>query len=128
MEKFEEDILKAQQDRVDAIRKSFDNENDIKKGGEGSRGGKIIGHTKSGKPIYENKKAHTYKDFTEQDHRDASETHWGKHRELGGGNDQIPGMSGKKTKHEDLSYSHHVEAREASFTKESDKKDKPVEK
>jgi len=24
----------------------------LRKGGEGSRGGKIIGHTKSGKPIY----------------------------------------------------------------------------
>ena len=29
------------------------NESDIEKGGEGSRGGKVIGHTKSGKPIYE---------------------------------------------------------------------------
>jgi len=28
-------------------------ENDLEKGGEGSKGGKIIGHTKSGKPVYE---------------------------------------------------------------------------
>lgn len=28
-------------------------ENDIEKGGEGSKGGKIIGHTRTGKPIYD---------------------------------------------------------------------------
>lgn len=28
-------------------------ENDIEKGGEGSKGGKVIGHTKTGKPIYD---------------------------------------------------------------------------
>lgn len=27
-------------------------ENDLEKGGEGSKGGKIIGHTKTGKPVY----------------------------------------------------------------------------
>lgn len=42
---------------------------------EGSRGGKIIGHTKSGKPVYENKQAHTYKGFSKQDHKDAHEAH-----------------------------------------------------
>lgn len=52
-------------------------ENDIEKGGEGSKGGKIIGHTKSGKPIYktssfqDNKKA----GFSAQDHRDAANIH-----------------------------------------------------
>jgi hypothetical protein len=30
-------------------------EQDLEKGGEGSRGGKVVGHTKSGKPVYENK-------------------------------------------------------------------------
>ena len=35
-------------------------DNDLEKGGgEGSRGGKIIGHTKSGKPIYESKSTTT---------------------------------------------------------------------
>lgn len=49
----------------------------IEKGGEGSRGGKIIGHTKSGKPIYANKSANhkDYKDFDEQDHKDAIKLH-----------------------------------------------------
>lgn len=47
----------------------------IEKGGEGSRGGKIIGHTKSGKPIYQNKMGWDYKDFTSDDHMDASDIH-----------------------------------------------------
>lgn len=45
-------------------------------GGEGSRGGNIIGHTSSGKPIYETgnrgKKA---EDFTSEDHREAHKLH-----------------------------------------------------
>jgi len=53
-------------------------------GGEGSRGGKVIGHTKSGKPIYDvsghswGPKAHGAhmakhaKDFSAQDHKDAA--------------------------------------------------------
>lgn len=32
-----------------------DCEDEVEKGGEGSRGGKVIGHTKSGKPIYQSK-------------------------------------------------------------------------
>lgn len=47
----------------------------LEKGGEGSRGGKIIGHTKSGKPVYAGKKASENKDFTAQDHKDASDLH-----------------------------------------------------
>lgn len=52
-------------------------EDAIKKGGEGSRGGKVIGHTKSGKPIYENLKADSeeYSDFSIRDHQDASDLH-----------------------------------------------------
>lgn len=53
------DIQKAQAARIlscydiptNDLEKS--QENDIEKGGEGARGGKVIGHTKSGKPIYE---------------------------------------------------------------------------
>lgn len=72
---------------------------DIVKGGEGSRGGKIIGHTKSGKPIYEPaiphaevikkrkkqmsqglqlepvKQAHEYEGYSKEDHKDAAEAH-----------------------------------------------------
>jgi hypothetical protein len=47
------------------------------KTGEGSRGGKIIGHTKSGKPIYESQSTShkSYKDFTSKDHIDAAMRH-----------------------------------------------------
>lgn len=57
----------------------FEELNDLEKGkGEGSRGGKVIGHTKSGKPIYENATAdhHSYKNFSEQDHKDAADAHY----------------------------------------------------
>jgi hypothetical protein len=57
----------------------------FEKGGEGSKGGKVIGHTKSGKPIYDPQGARyasigkvgahskKYDDFTKQDHHDASD-------------------------------------------------------
>lgn len=38
---------------------------------EGSKGGKIIGHTQSGKPIYENADHPSHQDFSDQDHIDA---------------------------------------------------------
>jgi hypothetical protein len=75
-----EEMAKADQELE--IKKSFDDlftpiDLDISKGGAGSRGGKVIGHTKSGKPIYEDKNAsHThYKDFSLQDHKDAYKLH-----------------------------------------------------
>ena len=39
--------------------------------GPGSRGGKIIGRTKSGKPIYASHNHPTHKEFSSSDHRDA---------------------------------------------------------
>lgn len=64
---------------------------DLMKGGEGSRGGKIIGHTSSGKPIYSPKTLAQYKkentgggvlpktqshdDYEKKDHEDAAEFH-----------------------------------------------------
>lgn len=50
---------------------------------EGSRGGKIIGHTKSGKPIYESKVASHEAKYTSQDHKDASYAHLDKSTEYG---------------------------------------------
>ncbi len=41
--------------------------------GEGSRGGHVIGHTKSGKPVYAS--GGRNQGFTKQDHRDASALH-----------------------------------------------------
>ena len=46
-----------------------------KAGGEGSRGGRVIGHTKSGKPIYQDKQPKDYKNFSAQDHLDAYHAH-----------------------------------------------------
>ncbi len=45
----------------------------IEKGGEGSRGGKVIGHTKSGKPVYGNKTVYEHKGFTDKEHQEAEE-------------------------------------------------------
>lgn len=48
----------------------------IEKGGEGSKGGKVIGHTKSGKPIYQSSHYQSnHKDFSKEDHKDAHELH-----------------------------------------------------
>lgn len=69
-------------------------EDSLEKGGEGSRGGKIIGHTKSGKPIYGEGPLHNVsgepsdwnaKSYASEDHKDAAEahkTHTSKLREL----------------------------------------------
>lgn len=47
--------------------------------GEGSRGGVVIGHTRSGKPIYQNSSKHpSFKEFSKEDHEDAK----AKHKEL----------------------------------------------
>jgi hypothetical protein len=45
----------------------------IKGSGEGSRGGNVIGHTKSGKPIYA--KGGSHQGFSSRDHLDAAEAH-----------------------------------------------------
>jgi len=62
--------LGIRKNRVQSIQ-----ENILEKGGEGSRGGKIIGHTKSGKPVYENRNAMAEKKYTSKDHDDASYAH-----------------------------------------------------
>jgi len=45
------------------------------KSGEGSRGGKVIGHTKSGKPIYASQNAKLEKSYNAEDHKDAAYAH-----------------------------------------------------
>lgn len=64
--------------------KAYDHQNDLEKGGEGSKGGKVIGHTKSGKPIYDTYSHPEHKHFTAQDHMDANTTH----HDLSGPNDE----------------------------------------
>jgi hypothetical protein len=54
----------------------IDNALDLLKGGEGSKGGRIIGHTKSGKPIYENSHKMANKGWTEREHDEAGAHHF----------------------------------------------------
>ena len=60
---------------------------------EGSRGGKVIGHTKSGKPIYARMGASGYKNFSSKDHQDAAEAHK-KQRKMAPGEGHSFGTSG----------------------------------
>lgn len=59
---------------VGRIEKS-DEANELEKGGEGSKGGKIIGHTRSGKAIYDKIGHASYSNFDHKDHMDASNVH-----------------------------------------------------
>lgn len=49
---------------------SYDNDI-IKSEGEGSRGGHVIGHTKSGKPVYDSHDHERHQGFAYDDHYDA---------------------------------------------------------
>ncbi len=51
--------------------------------GEGSRGGKIIGHTASNKPIYEDHNHTGHKDFSSGEHREAVKVHEKAWKEIG---------------------------------------------
>lgn len=77
---------KAQKAKILASYGLAPNGEPLEKGGEGSRGGKVIGHTKSGKPLYGPKswRGHMpflsdyrekHKDFSVEDHREAAEIH-----------------------------------------------------
>jgi hypothetical protein len=70
---YHKDSVSFDQNGRAQVRKSFEDE--LEKGGEGSRGGKVIGHTSSGKPIYAHKDAHEYKDFTASEHQEAANLH-----------------------------------------------------
>lgn len=73
---------------------------------EGSRGGKIIGHTGSGKPIYENPNHPEHKVFTSNDHRDAMNLHDSlahEHEELSNG----AGTKEAHDKHDDIAGMHY---------------------
>lgn len=53
--------------------------NDLEKSGEGSKGGNVIGHTSTGKPIYDKFSHVGHKDFTAGEHSEAATLH-GEHR------------------------------------------------
>ena len=44
-------------------------------GGEGSRGGKVIGHTAGGKPVYENHLHPSHEKFKYFEHKEAAKLH-----------------------------------------------------
>ena len=54
------------------VDKALDN---LIKGGAGSRGGHVIGKTKSGKPIYANFSHADHAGFSKRDHKDAAALH-----------------------------------------------------
>lgn len=62
--------------KFDELAKSLDS---VIKSGEGSRGGKIIGHTSSGKPVYASKMEHihagAHQDYSAKDHKEAANMH-----------------------------------------------------
>lgn len=80
----------ARQQGKPELGKIFDTAlNDIKNvlnKAEGSRGGHVIGHTKSGKPIYSNNSHPDHDNFTSEEHREAAEHH---RRKVGDMNDNI---------------------------------------
>lgn len=103
------------------IQKS-DQDIDFEKGGEGSRGGKVIGHTKSGKPIYENHPADhaDYSNFTHHDHFDAYVAHTSsaeKHID-----EDSEDLSPKNTKHDKERHNHHTQTSYSHLDKEKELK------
>jgi hypothetical protein len=71
------DYIQAQKDLIHkGLYGGLPCEDLIIKGGEGSKGGKVIGHTKSGKPIYANANHPEHKDFTSGEHQEAADTHF----------------------------------------------------
>lgn len=123
------------------IKKSED-ENELIKGGEGSKGGKIIGHTKSGKAIYDTAVHPSHSNFTSTDHSDEAQVHRDKmaaHNANGeghlyhlsmGNRDTHKALSEKQTSNADLSstigktqsgkdiYANHDHAGHKDFSKE----------
>lgn len=86
-------------------------EDGFEKGGIGSKGGKVIGHTKSGKPIYQNRKAdhEKYKEYGYAEHQEAAKTHYEFGENLGAGADDPIGasnLSKKKQEHYRIARSH----------------------
>lgn len=77
------------------------------KKGEGSRGGHIIGHTKSGKPIYGVVHADHYKDYTADEHSEAATVHRKLHR-------------GNGTHHERMARAHEAAAKTKAASEKKD--------
>ena len=64
-----------------------------KAAGEGSRGGKVIGHTRTGRPIYDSKNHVQHDAFTPEEHSDVKQ----KHQELETGKKYPANLKDQKT-------------------------------
>ena len=75
------------------------------KTGEGSKGGHVIGHTKSNKPIYQSHSAahKHYKEFSSKDHFDAAMSHQKEASKYKIGENDPISLAKEKIKH----FSHH---------------------
>ena len=83
-------------------------------GGEGSRGGSVIGHTRSGNPIYASSKHEGHQSFKAADHQDAMNHHyriWSKANEkIASVRAQNPGWNPPKKIHDFLKH-HFIQMR-----------------
>lgn len=76
MEKEAKEDMKKTFDMLELDLNKAYNTFSLMKGGEGSRGGKIIGHTSSGKPIYENSHKHpSFNLLSGKEHDEAADLH-----------------------------------------------------
>jgi len=108
-----EQANKEKKQRILARLRSSAKEQMKKASGEGSRGGKIIGRTKSGKPIYDKADHPAHKKFTSQDHRDAAGLHHGKASWAGAGSSEENKTKAKhhreqREKHKDMEMPRHT--------------------
>lgn len=108
---------------------------DLLKAGEGSRGGKVIGHTQSGKPVYEHSSGRKNDKWDAQDHADAAAVH----RKVSGMHGSKAAEGGKaeaghqaKADHHESESSEHDKARDQAKTegdsKSAEEHDKAAEK
>lgn len=69
--------LKKSEEMSDELVKAYETLglSDLLEKAEGSRGGKVIGHTKSGKPIYDTFEHSGHKDFSRKEHIEAAHKH-----------------------------------------------------
>lgn len=84
----------------------------LAKSGEGSKGGKIIGHTKSGKPIYDSHGHAAHAGFAKPDHRDAAKMHV-HHQELMDKEHAGGVIGGTESTPHKAQYLHHLAQQEA---------------
>lgn len=105
-------------------------ENDLEKSGPGSRGGKVIGTTKSGKPIYDTFSHEGHKDFTSQDHKDAENLHLGEKtkQEKKYFNKDKDYDSEKSSNHSENFNKHRTKSIELKEKEKSEKKERPIGK